>query len=85
MPHAPSAAASCGWGYDALARLQRAVSSAYGYVDAMHLTQLVLHVMQRSSMLCGVMDVGSDRMVCGENDIHSFGQDVGASETRYFQ
>ena len=51
----------------------------------MHLTQLVLHMMQRSSMLCGVMDVGSDRMVCGENDIHSLGQDVGASETRYFQ
>ena len=27
MPHAPSAAASCEWGYDAVARLRRAVGS----------------------------------------------------------
>ena len=27
MPHAPSAVASCGWGYDAVARLRRAVGS----------------------------------------------------------
>ena len=27
MPHAPSAVASCEWGYDAVARLRRAVGS----------------------------------------------------------
>ena len=38
MPHAPSAAALCGWGYDAVARLRRAVGSTLGRVSDMLLT-----------------------------------------------
>ena len=38
MPHAPSAGASCGWGYDAVARLRRAVGSTLGRVSDMLLT-----------------------------------------------
>ena len=38
MPHAPSAGASCGWGYDAVARLRRAVGSTLGRVRDMLLT-----------------------------------------------
>ena len=34
MPHAPSAVASCEWGYDAVARLRRAVGSTLGSVGA---------------------------------------------------
>ena len=34
MPHAPSAVASCEWGYDAVARLRRAVGSTLGRVGA---------------------------------------------------
>ena len=38
MPHAPSAVASCEWGYDAVARLRRAVGSTLGRVSDMLLT-----------------------------------------------
>ena len=38
MPHAPSAAASCEWGYDAVAHLRRAVGSTLGRVGDMLLT-----------------------------------------------
>ena len=38
MPHASSAVASCGWGYDAVARLRRAVGSTLGRVSDMLLT-----------------------------------------------
>ena len=38
MPHAPSAVASCEWGYDAVAHLRSAVGSTLGRVSDMLLT-----------------------------------------------